>query len=152
MSLDVSLYLRGVQVPRECAGATIFIREGGQTKEISRAEWDERFPDREPVTVDVPHDDSRVFDWNITHNLTQMADAAGLYACCWRPEENGITKAQQMIEPLRAGIKSLVATPERFRAMNPANGWGSYEGLLKFARAYLEACEEYPDADIAAYR
>lgn len=30
-----------------------------------------------------------VFDINITHNLTGMADAAGIYNALWRSRENG---------------------------------------------------------------
>lgn len=52
MSLDV--YLKtGVMV--STTGSGIFVRENGQTKEISRSEWDEKFPGREPVVV--AHDD-----------------------------------------------------------------------------------------------
>lgn len=89
---------------------------------------------------------------NITHNLAHMAEAAGLYAAMWRPDEQGWKKAAQIIEPLAAGIAKLESDPERFRKMNPANGWGSYEGLLKAARDYLVACREFPDADIKIWR
>ena len=39
---------------------------------------------------------------NITHNLGAMAREAGIYEACWRPEEIGITKAAQLIEPHKA--------------------------------------------------
>lgn len=53
-----------------------------------------------------------VYDNNITHNLIDMAQAADLYKCCWRPEEIGITKAEQLIEPLKQGIERLKAEPD----------------------------------------
>ena len=55
--------------------------------------------------------DDRVFDANITHNLTTMADKAGIYGPVWRPEEVGIVVASQLIEPLRKGIDTAMADP-----------------------------------------
>ena len=39
-------------------------------------------------------------------------------------------------------IKGLEGDPEKFRAMNPDNGWGSYAGLLKQLRAMRDAIPE----------
>jgi hypothetical protein len=126
----------------------IFIRENGQTKEISREEWDERFPDREPVYAIVNADEREVFGWNITHNLSKMASEAGIYKHLWRPEELGVKKAEQLIEPLTSGLFLLLNEPDRFKAFNPENGWGNYEGLVEFVRMYLNACKEYPEAEV----
>lgn len=93
-----------------------------------------------------------VYDANITHNLNTMAEEAGLYGCIWRPEESGITKAEQLIEPLEKGLALLRSEPERFRRLNPKNGWGSYEGLVKFVEDYLAACRENPQADVEVSR
>jgi hypothetical protein len=93
-----------------------------------------------------------VFESDVTHNLTAMADEAGLYDVCWRPEEIGISKANQLIKPLSEGIKRLEADPERFKKLNPKNGWGSYDSFLDWLKRYLSACEEFPDADVEAYR
>jgi hypothetical protein len=95
---------------------------------------------------------SPLFDANITHNLTRMADAAGIYQHLWRPEEIGITKAHQLAQPLRDGLARLRSDPDRFKTFNPENGWGSYDGLVRFVVKYLAACEEYPDADVSASR
>lgn len=93
-----------------------------------------------------------VYSANITHNLGAMAGAAGLYWGLWHPEEIGIATAGQLIPLLRSGLKTLEADPDKFRAMNPDNGWGSYEGLLRFVRAYLQACVDYPGAAVRASR
>jgi len=93
-----------------------------------------------------------VFDKNITHNLTPMAVAAGIYKHLWRPEELGITKGEQLIDPLRKALNELRENPEKYEAHAPANGWGTYEGLISFVKAYLMACIEYPDADIEVSR
>jgi hypothetical protein len=93
-----------------------------------------------------------VYERNITHNLNKMAGEAGIYECLWRPDEIGVTKAAQLIEPLRAGLAKLIAEPDRFRAFNPANGWGTYEGLVDFVQEYLSSCEENHDADVRVSR
>jgi len=93
-----------------------------------------------------------VYTRNITHNLTEMAEAAGIYHHLWRPEEIGITTAQQLIEPLQKGLEQLRTLPETYRQYNPSNGWGSYEGLIEFLEEYLAACEQYPDAKVEVCR
>ncbi len=93
-----------------------------------------------------------VYDANITHNLAAMAVAAGVYGCVWRPEENGVTQAKQLIEPLRAGIAAMKAEPEKFKAHNPPNGWGDYNGFVKWLESLLSACEAHPEAKVKASR
>lgn len=97
-------------------------------------------------------DEIPVFDYNITHNLSGMADEAGIYQHLWRPEELEITKAKQLIEPLIDALCVMVRDPDRFKAHNPPNGWGTYDGLVRFVLAYLAACREYPDATIHVSR
>lgn len=87
-----------------------------------------------------------VYDVNITHNLAPMAKAAGLYWVCWRPNEIGIETADEMVEQLEHGLAQLKAEPAKFRALNPENGWGSYEGLVRFVEELLAACRANPDA------
>lgn len=89
-----------------------------------------------------------VFDYNITHNLNTMAMEAGVYQYLWRPDEIGITKAAELIEPLTIGLATLENDPVHFKKLNPENGWGRYEDLVEFVRSYLKACKENPDAEI----
>src|SRR5690242_14112191 len=93
-----------------------------------------------------------IYTRNITHNLNTMAGEAGIYEALWRPEEIGVTTAAQLIEPLRAGLAKLQAEPDRFRALNPVNWWGTYEGLLEFVAEYLAACEANPQATVTVSR
>lgn len=85
---------------------------------------------------------------SITHNLVPIAKAAGLYECLWHPEEIGASKARDLIGPLELGIKTLKINQDLFRKLSPANGFGTYDGLLSLATAYLIACREQPDSDI----
>jgi hypothetical protein len=94
-----------------------------------------------------------VFDWSgLTHNLTAMAGAAGIYAHIWRPEELGITKAGALAGPLRTGLDKLLAQPDIYKLHNPPNGWGDYDGFVEFVGKYLAACEEHPNAIIEVSR
>jgi hypothetical protein len=70
----------------------------------------------------------------------------------WRPDEIGITKASELIIPLAHGLHRLVTDKARFVAMNPENGWGSYDSLVAFIREYILACLEYPDATVSVSR
>lgn len=150
MSLD--LYLRGEPKLRDAASG-IFIRVGGEQFEITRAEWDRRNPGREPVTC-TPGDTETTTVWhrNITHNLTQMAMAAGLYEALWRPDESGLTHASMLIDPLAAGLGRLKAAPTKFERLNPENGWGSYDLLVDFVESALAACRAHPTCTVYACR
>ena len=150
MSLDVYLKFSDNDRGDTSTKSRICIREGGRIREISRAEWDERFPEREPVTVEV-HDGNTAYHANITHNLTAMAEEAKIYGYLWTPGELGITKAAALISPLRAGLTLLLSLPKHFKTFNPENGWGDYEGFVEFVSDYLAACEEFPDADVSVW-
>lgn len=149
MSLDVYLTMPGYK--SESGGSGIFVREGGSTKEISRAEWDDKFPDREPIVIS-RRDDEEVFTYNITHNLHKMAKEAGIGQHLWSPEELEITKGSELIAPLQVGLDLLRSDPKRFEKFNPANGWGTYGGLVNFVSEYLVACRMFPDAVVSVSR
>jgi hypothetical protein len=97
-------------------------------------------------------DSDTVYEANITHNLNRMAKEAGIYEYLWRPDELGVTKASQLIEPLAEGLRRLEIEPNRFIPLNPENGWGNYEGLCSFVSRYLKACREHPNADVSVSR
>lgn len=94
----------------------------------------------------------QIYERNITHNLNKMADEAGIYMHLWRPDEIGITKACQLIEPLTAGLALLESDPARFTPFNSPNGWGMYPHLVEFVRDYLESCIANPDAAVEVSR
>jgi hypothetical protein len=147
MSLDV--YLENATATTE--RPLIYIRENGAMVVLTREEWDKRFPDREPVTV-APRETAECYWRNITHNLGKMAAEAGIYEVLWRPEELCLVKAHQLVGPLTEGLERLTSDPEKYRAFNPANGWGDYDGLVAFVTEYLAACIANPDADVKVSR
>ena len=148
MSLDVCLQLSGTKNKK---GSGIFIRENGTTKEISREEWDLKFPGREPVVL-LQEEDNVVFSANITHNLGKMADKSGIYYHLWRPEEKGYVYAQDIVGGLEEGLKKLKDTPAYYKEFDSPNGWGVYENLVEFVEEYLVACKKFPQAKIEVDR
>jgi hypothetical protein len=152
MSLDVYL---NVDAPLpNAAGSGIFLRENGSTREITRAEWAERFPGTEPVVALAAEDeiDTNVYSRNVTHNLGKMAEAAGIYNHLWRPEEIGVSKAVDLIEPLTEGLAKLKLDPKHFAQFNSPNGWGLYEHFVPFVEDYLKACKRFPTATVSVSR
>ena len=148
MSLDVWLTVDEPIVKPASSG--IFIRENGANKEISVDEWNARFPDREPVRVLFNEViTTEVFSANITHNLNTMAELAGLYEHLWHPE---VINASELIKPLAEGLIELISDPDKYRKLNPANGWGKYEDLVNFVTKYLGACVRYPDSKVNVSR
>jgi len=146
MSLDVYLNTECISE----TGTGIFVRENGQVKEISRAEWNKKFPNRELVIANA--ENKQVYWSNITHNLNTMANKAGLYECLWRPNEQGMTHARDLIEPMEKGLALLKNNKGRFEKFNASNGWGTYEQFVPWVEDYLEACKEYPNAKVETSR
>jgi len=97
-------------------------------------------------------EDETVYEANITHNLAAMADKAGLYKYLWRPEELGINKAKELVEPLTKGLADMKARPKYYKKFNASNGWGLYKHFVPWIERYLEAAKEYPDANIEVGR
>jgi len=104
------------------------------------------------VALTCGHCNGELFSANITHNLNAMAEAVGIYKPVWRPDENGIRHASDLIDILETGIAKMKADPAKFKEMDPENGWGSYDNFLPWLESYLEACKKYPKAVIGACR
>ena len=103
------------------------------------------------VDVDIPGidiDSVCLFDCSYTHNITAMASEGGIYQCLWHHEERGITKAEQLIEPLSKAVLEMRINPARFKAHNPVNGWGNYDSWLEWCVLLLDACRDNPAAKV----
>ena len=147
MSLYVSLISK---TPITKKGTGVFIRENGKNKELTVEEVREKFPNA--VVEENEFETECVFDANITHNLNKMADAAGIYEACWRPEEIGATKASDIIPILEKGFEDMKTRPEHYKQFDSPNGWGLYIHFLPWVESYLNACRKYPDAIIEVSR
>lgn len=152
MSLDV--YLKPADpIIKKSTG--IFIRQDGSTKEVTVEEWNQLNPDRMIQVGDFEeseYESDYVYEANITHNMGKMAAECGVYDVVWSPDENNITTAHQLVQPLTEGLKKLKSDPEHFKQFNPQNKWGNYNALVLFLENYLEACTQYPDAMVEVSR
>lgn len=118
------------------------------------------------------YDTGYLYDANITHNLGEMAEKAGIYEALWRPhrlksaynipegdheaeyefEDRDVSQARDIIPLLKKGLADLKARPEYFKQFNSPNGWGAYKHFVPFVEKYIEACETYPNAFINVSR
>ena len=96
----------------------------------------------------------------ITHNLGKMADNVlvseepllTLYDVLWRPDEHDFYYAHEISEHLDVGLNVLLSDPHFYRTFTPQNGWGDYEGLVKFVHDYRNACWNNPQSEIKVSR
>ena len=56
--------------------------------------------------------------------------------------------AKELGEKLQLAYKNLMNNPDIYKAMNPANGWGSYETLLPVINTVGGNCLKYPSAKV----
>jgi hypothetical protein len=90
-----------------------------------------------------PDTETWVKDWHITYNLGKMIR---LYPPMSKDGMKTIdsmttTDAAELISGLRHALET---ERQRYEALNPSNGWGNYDGLLKWAHEFIEACHDNP--------
>ena len=96
--------------------------------------------------------DIEVYTANITHNLSEMANKAGIYKYLWRPEEINCNKARHLIQVLKIGLANLKNRPDYFKQFDSPDGWGLYVHFVPFVEEYLNACIKYPNAKIGVWK
>ena len=77
----------------------------------------------DPATIAGP-------DRNYTYNLAEMWAEAGLRL----PDCDG-KLARDALKLLSPALALLEGNPEHFQPLEPANGWGTYEGGISFLRS-----------------
>lgn len=81
---------------------------------------------------------------NYTSNVSPMwAQALG----CRLYELDGMGAADALPK-LEAGVAAMRADPDGYLDLNPANGWGRYEGALEYLDRLRAACAEHPKTRI----
>lgn len=97
-------------------------------------------------------DSNKVYFANITHNLSKMAEEAGIYECLWNPKKIRVTHAKQLIPFLTAGVTRLATEKAHFEQFNAPNNWGKWENFLPWCARYLQACKDHPEALVRVRR
>jgi len=92
----------------------------------------------------------RIFESNTTGNLYKMAIELGIYFHLWKPETIGISKANELIEPLKKALSELKTNEKHYEKFNSPNGFGKIDDLVFFIDEYLTACTKFPDAIVEA--
>lgn len=80
---------------------------------------------------------------NMTSNVAPMWRHAGIDISEWQDK-----RAHEVIDALKQAIDSMQSDPETYRAMNPSNGWGSYETCLEFLQELYVDFRTYPNSRI----
>ncbi len=85
--------------------------------------------------------------WNYTSNCGPMWREAGadLASFDGRP-------AWECVPILAAAISEMQRNSDKYEAMNPKNGWGSYESLMPQLQILLEAFRAAPQAVVRVSR
>lgn len=90
-----------------------------------------------------------VHDANITHNLTDMWRAAGVYDALYMSEGK---RAEEILPVLEVGVEYMQRNPEECARFNAPNGWGLYEHALPFLEKFTSACRACPKAKVGLWK
>jgi len=99
----------------------------------------------------------------ITHNLSTLVDKCGrlsgtpYYKIIWRPDElydvqNGNVSVSVILDDLLKLLNDLLENEIVLKQYLPDNGFGTYEGLIKFVCKYIYLCYQNKDAYIYCCR
>lgn len=83
--------------------------------------------------------------FNYTHNCNGMIRDTGFDE--WPSEVDGWVSGD-LARQLDLAIRKLEEDPKKYRAMNPSNGWGDYDSLLRVLRQVRDQCRTYPSAKV----
>ena len=91
---------------------------------------------------EVPVTENRNYTYNVYAMLRLAFD-----------EEDGINAlegslAEDCIKGLQKALAAMQNAPRKYEALNPANGWGSYGGCLRWLETILADCEQHPLATL----
>lgn len=92
--------------------------------------------------------------WNVTYNLSPMLSEAGWSwpdRQVWSKEYLEGATAADIGEKAMYVLRNLEGDPERFKALNPPNGWGDYDGLVSVWRNFVETIREHPEGRIGVW-
>lgn len=153
MSLDIYI-ISPEPIKKKSTG--IFARIDGHTRELTKEEVIERFPDVDPNDIVENEFETKEF-WheNITHNLHEMASKClaedgetTLAELLWR---NNLIDKTKYIAQLYECLTVLRENPRFFKQFNPRNDWGTYEQLVEFVRLFIHALIDMPPGSTIEY-
>lgn len=93
-------------------------------------------------------DDAEWDHMNYTYNVHPMYTATGVIG------DASLTKLFHHMPTLEAAeiadkiVEEMEKDPEKYIALSPENGWGSYDGALKFMRKISRYCKRMPHSTV----
>jgi len=81
-----------------------------------------------------------------TYNLTPMWKLAGVFYGGSR-DLDGL-RADALADAAARGLQRAVSNPGHFKALNPENGWGDYDGFIRILTRTAILCAENRDGMI----
>lgn len=98
--------------------------------------------------LDIEHDGRDRMDWieivdGHTYNLVPMWRLAGVIEQ-GSSELEGI-RADVLADRAARGLMRAVSKPAEFKALNPENGWGDYDGFIEILTRTAIICAENRD-------
>lgn len=151
MSLDIYI-ISPTPIKKKSTG--IWVRDNGKTRELTKAEAEERYPDTDIQEIDI--ETTIIWHGNITHNLAEMASDCLSWGDCnlcdllWRDEQPAFDK-WFYVSHLTYCLNVLENDPEHYKQFNPHNGWGTYEQLCKFVEDFIIALVNAPEGSHIEY-
>ena len=100
------------------------------------------------LDIDLIVDDEIVYTTNITHNLSEMAQACGVYWACWHPRDISCKKARHITPMLKTGLFLLREYPDFYKLFESPNKWGMYDDFFSWLETFTDACNKYPEAKL----
>lgn len=86
-------------------------------------------------------------DANYTYNVTPMFAAA----CGSSPSAWDGKPASDVHVTCCVILAAFNGNPSKYRAMNPSNGWGDFEGARTFIQEIADACAASPRATVRVW-
>lgn len=57
-------------------------------------------------------------------------------------------KCEDILLELQIGVADATLNEEKYRALNPSNGWGDYEGFYEILTKTFELCRKHPSGTL----
>lgn len=93
------------------------------------------------------YDNLYAWERNHTSNTAGMWRAAGCDIAAFDGKP-----ASELGPAAARALAAIVTEPEKYRPMEPSNGWGSLSSTVHFLLAIWEACEEWPETTVRVSR
>lgn len=97
------------------------------------------------ITLRCENSDEVLHALDVTYNLSPMLDRANLLEVLFA-EGAGSLMAFQLVGPLQRGLTGMINEPAEYEALDPQNGWGSFEVFMSDLLGLFLACRRHPNA------